>query len=462
MNARRFPAAATTAAALAIGLCFAVTAGAQAPSSPSIASIPPASTSAVAVANGTEDVLKLSRAKINDDVTVAFIQNSERRFTLTASEILYLRQEGVSDRVLTAMLSQPSPITATPTPAPVPSTATEASAPQYVTPPATTAVVETGPASTVYVATPPAYYSFYDPWPYWSSCYAYPSLSFGFSWGWGWGWGSCNYGYWGYPYCYNGYWNNQCHNSYYPPPPNGNPQPPNGNRPPPPNGNPPPTRGTAGQPGTLASGGRQPANVNPANSASRSSRSETRSPSPTPNGNPTSFWSNNGKQPVTARTSGGQTSIAAGSTSRSESGANIRTSVATANRSAGQLTGSGRSANQRPTAPTVVNQNAASAAPTSRISAAPPATYISRPSNPSATRYGSSPAASYQRRSSPNYNSGGSGSLGSVNRPSMGASYGSMGNARAFQGGGGFSGGGASHLSSGGDSRGGGGGGRSR
>lgn len=405
--------------------------------------------------------MKLSRAKINDDVTVAFIQNSERRFTLTASEILYLRQEGVSDRVLTAMLSQPSPITATPTPAPVPSTATEASAPQYVTPPATTAVVETGPASTVYVATPPAYYSFYDPWPYWSSCYAYPSLSFGFSWGWGWGWGSCNYGYRCAPATMaTGITNATIAIIRRHPMEILNHQTATG-----------PHRPMAiphrraGLQASLESShqaGEQPANVNPANSASRSHRSETRSPSPTPNGNPTSFWSNKGKQPVTARTSGGQTSIAAGSTSRSESGANIRTSVATANRSAGQLTGSGRSANQRPTAPTVVNQNAASAAPTSRISAAPPATYISRPSNPSATRYGSSPAASYQRRSSPNYNSGGSGSLGSVNRPSMGASYGSMGNARAFQGGGGFSGGGASHLSSGGDSRGGGGGGRSR
>ena len=136
------------------------------------------------LSSGVEDVLKLSRAKVNEDVIIAFVQNGNRQFSLSATEILYLRREGVSDRVLTAMLGQIPPPATLPPP-PESAFAAEAAAPQYISQPATTTYLET-PVSTVYVGTP-SYYSFYDPWPYWSCWYPYPAFSFGFYWGWGWG-----------------------------------------------------------------------------------------------------------------------------------------------------------------------------------------------------------------------------------------------------------------------------------
>ena len=59
----------------------------------------------------------------------------------------------MSDRILTAMLSQPGSASATPPqpPAPAPTAASEASAPQYINQPASSSVLETTP---VYVTTP--------------------------------------------------------------------------------------------------------------------------------------------------------------------------------------------------------------------------------------------------------------------------------------------------------------------
>ena len=122
MNARCFPAAVITAATLALGVRFAATAAAQEPATPNSApSPPPAAATPVQLSSGAQDVLKLARAKISDDVTVAFVQTSDRRFNLTASEIVYLRKEGVSDRVLTSMLtpqSQPAAAPQAPPPSP--------------------------------------------------------------------------------------------------------------------------------------------------------------------------------------------------------------------------------------------------------------------------------------------------------------------------------------------------------
>src|SRR4051812_30054900 len=53
------------------------------------------------------DVVRLARGHASDDTIVAFVKNGGRAYNLGASEILYLRQQGVSDPVVTAMLSQP-------------------------------------------------------------------------------------------------------------------------------------------------------------------------------------------------------------------------------------------------------------------------------------------------------------------------------------------------------------------
>jgi hypothetical protein len=69
---------------------------------------------------GVPQVLQLSQAKVGDDVIVRYIQNSGTIFPLAADEIVYLKQQGVSDAVLNAMLDQRQRITGSTEPATVP------------------------------------------------------------------------------------------------------------------------------------------------------------------------------------------------------------------------------------------------------------------------------------------------------------------------------------------------------
>ena len=476
MKIRCFPAAVLVTATFALWAGHPTSVLAQGPTPPAA----PAPPEKVQLSSGAEEVLKLTRAKINDDITVAFVQSANRRFNLSANEIVYLRQAGVSDRVLTAMLSPQAPVTAEPPPPP-PAAAEEtslASAPQYITSPTTT-YVETVPSSTVYLATTPAYYSFYDPWPYWSSWYPYPYFSFGFYWG----------NYWNYGYCNNAYWNNYCHyGNPPPPPPNGNPPPPNGNRPPPPNGNgnPPAINGrSGGQPGTFASDGRQVRGVSQPVPGATASRSESRLDGTGSIGRTTSTWGNNGTQPAATRTSSSQANATVGrQTARptlGNSGVNTRTTTGRPNPNpSGDQLARGNynpsptsvwssNSRQETASRTAVNQNPTTSARPSRASTSP-TTVWSRSSSPATPRYSASPTASYQRSSaSPSYSYRPSGSAAnfsrpsspSFSRPSMPSASPNFGSASSFRGGGGFSGASPARMSSGG-SRGGGGGGRGR
>jgi hypothetical protein len=132
------------------------------------------------------DVLKLTQAKVGDDTILAYIGNSRTSYTLSADQIIYLKQEGVSTAALNAMLTQPAasysqPVAAVSqptTPAPAASSTTTTVQP-------TTTVVQTVPATTYYYSDPyyyPAYYS-----------WAPPVV---FSWGWGGGWGGGWHGGW--------------------------------------------------------------------------------------------------------------------------------------------------------------------------------------------------------------------------------------------------------------------------
>ena len=144
-------------------------------------------TAPVQLSAGAWDVLKLVRSKIGDDTIIAFINNSGQPYNLGASEIIYLREQGASDRVTAAMLNQQSKATVNTT------TANETvwSAPSQPavasTTPATTAT--TAPAyveqpSSVYVAQPAPAYSYYYPYPAYGYSYWAPvSLSFGFGFG---------------------------------------------------------------------------------------------------------------------------------------------------------------------------------------------------------------------------------------------------------------------------------------
>jgi len=144
-------------------------------------------TRTVELSSSVSDILKLSRAQVSDETITAFIKNSGKTYHLSASEILYLREQGVSDPVVTVMLdkrtnvaatvaqAEPQPVSEQPAAptynaSPQPATAYVAAAPTYVQP------------STVYVY-PPASYGYYDAWPYRGGYWGYPALSFSFGFG---------------------------------------------------------------------------------------------------------------------------------------------------------------------------------------------------------------------------------------------------------------------------------------
>jgi len=173
----------------------------------------------VRLAPGAEDVLKLSRAKVGDDVIVAFVQNPGRRYNLTADEVLYLRKAGVPDRVLTAMLNQSSrPALPAPPPA-APAPSTPPTPPGYATQnalnapsPVYQAAPDYAPAEATYVAPEPASY-YYNSYPSYGYSYSYPAFSLGFGFGAG-----CSYPYYGGYYCrypYYGYGSYNCGYPYY-------------------------------------------------------------------------------------------------------------------------------------------------------------------------------------------------------------------------------------------------------
>ena len=58
----------------------------------------------VQLSPGVPDILKLVSAQVSDGTITAFINNSGRTYHLSVSEILYLREQGMSEQVLTSML----------------------------------------------------------------------------------------------------------------------------------------------------------------------------------------------------------------------------------------------------------------------------------------------------------------------------------------------------------------------
>jgi hypothetical protein len=149
----------------------------------------------VQLSYGVPQILQLSQAKIGDGTIVAYIQNSGTIYSLNASEIVYLKQQGVSDAVITTMLNQRQRVThaaaqtAPPVPAPVmtsqPGSAGTSTA---VAQPAGT-YVPTAPPSTVYVIPDTQTYQYYNNYypacgyyPYYGGWY-YPPVTFSFGFG---------------------------------------------------------------------------------------------------------------------------------------------------------------------------------------------------------------------------------------------------------------------------------------
>ena len=157
-----------------------------------------AQTAPVQLSYGVSQIIQLSKAKVSEDTIVNYIRNSGSSYGMDASQIVYLKQQGVSDAVLNTMLNQPRQMAQA---APQPAYPTASSTATVVAQPAVT-YVQTAPAyvpsSTVYVIpdtqTYRYYNNYYQPsygyYPYYSG-WGYPAVSFSFGFGGGYrgGWG---------------------------------------------------------------------------------------------------------------------------------------------------------------------------------------------------------------------------------------------------------------------------------
>lgn len=195
----RFPA--LTALFTAAGIAFIA-----APASAQDVSAPPVSTTAAPRLDyGTSQILQMVRANVNDDTLIAYIKNSGNSYTLNADQIIYLRQQGVSDAVITTMLNQPKVgLVALTAPAASSPPASTTATPAVADPTPTVTYVQTVPTTTYY------YYPYYDYapayYPYYHGYGCYPSVSFSFGWGghWGGGWHGGWHG--GYGGGWHGHW----------------------------------------------------------------------------------------------------------------------------------------------------------------------------------------------------------------------------------------------------------------
>src|SRR5690242_1613922 len=75
---------------------------------------PPPANNPPAVSPSAADVLKMAEAGTSDDVMLAYIKNSTSLYDLSADQILYLRDIGVSSPVISAMLGRDSELRSQP------------------------------------------------------------------------------------------------------------------------------------------------------------------------------------------------------------------------------------------------------------------------------------------------------------------------------------------------------------
>jgi hypothetical protein len=147
---------------------------------------------------GVSQIVQLAQAKVGDSTIIAYVQNSGNSYGLNADQIIYLRQQGVSDGVINVMLNQRNN-----SPVAVAQTSTAVAQP-------TVTYVQTIPSSSVYVIPDTQTYN-YSAWyysqPYYYPYYAWPypavSLSFGFG------------GRWGGGYYHGGGWHGGGHGGWH-------------------------------------------------------------------------------------------------------------------------------------------------------------------------------------------------------------------------------------------------------
>lgn len=87
-------------------VAFGATAQTTAPSETSTSTASSNDAAPAKLPYGVDDVLKLSHAQVSEDITLNYIHNSGTIYSLAPKDIVYLRNEGVSDKVISAMLDQ--------------------------------------------------------------------------------------------------------------------------------------------------------------------------------------------------------------------------------------------------------------------------------------------------------------------------------------------------------------------
>jgi hypothetical protein len=170
---------------VSVGLAWSV-ATVSAQDSSTTKTVPPAAndTAAPPLAFGVSEVLRLQQAAVGDSTIIAYIKNSGNSYALNADQIIYLRQKGVSDTVVSTMLNQPragvAAASSTVTAQPAAATAYSGQVSTATVAPAVT-YVQTTPAPAYYYAQP-----YYQPYYYYDYGW-YPPVSFSFGWrGGGW------------------------------------------------------------------------------------------------------------------------------------------------------------------------------------------------------------------------------------------------------------------------------------
>jgi hypothetical protein len=160
-----------------------------------------------------ENILKLVQRGVSDQVIIRHIQAQHYVFDLSTEDILSLRDEGVNDAVLTAMLDTAIEGDTAGRDDGNQGVATESES----TADAAEVTSEDTSQSTVILSAgyfspwyryPYAWGFYYDPFPTWYSTYYYPPFYYSYDWGW---YGGCNYWYagwwphyrWNDPYYYN-------------------------------------------------------------------------------------------------------------------------------------------------------------------------------------------------------------------------------------------------------------------
>jgi len=188
---------------------------------------------------GLPDVVRMHQAGVEESVLVAFVQSSTVAYHPSAKEVIYLRDLGMSQTVITAMLrrggelrdratemdreerNRAVPVQSPPPQAPPPSSTATPSA-GAAAPGAQPTVVY--PSDSYPTYSYPTYvasgygggYPYYYGYPY----YSYPYFSIGFGYGYGYGSGcypyryGCNYGYYR-PYCGSSYYGHGGHSGIY-------------------------------------------------------------------------------------------------------------------------------------------------------------------------------------------------------------------------------------------------------